>query len=345
MLLGALHTLAAPNLAALATISGIDIIDHRDDDLDDNSKKQRRKGRSFFLGIQWGLGNAFGVLLIGIILIGLQSGDPNGDWSWMDDWFLIAMRAFVGAFLIILGIYGLIKALKNREFNTADIGFKKSCYDSDSNSGIGSEITEIRVNRAINLNAEELSSGSEGSASQHNPISYRRQSGNDDSVVAQMLTCLDSSDVISEDNNCEDTLGLSEYELRMWKAAKSLSDNLMLYAEDDYSHSSSSRSQTNSNFDLGKSFTTVKVDWDAKKGGDYFDDTPVLTKEGSSLRSGSNNSSQNSSKRILRKLSKCGSCICCTPGILAVFAGLLYGISGPGKVIGNASFYVCCFGS
>ncbi|KAL3780031.1 hypothetical protein ACHAWO_007444 [Cyclotella atomus] len=237
MILGALHTLAASNIAALATLSSNNIIDNRDDGLDDNSKKQRRKGEGFSLGIRWGLGNAFGVLLIGSILIGLKSGDTNGEWSWMDHQLLIAMQAFVGVFLIILGMHGLVKALQNREVNTADIhiGFKKSnSYDSDSNSGVQSEITEIRVNRAVDLNAEELSSGSEGSASQHNPVTYRRQSGNDDSVVAQMLTCLDASDVISEGNNCEDTLGLSQYEVRMWKAAKSPSDNLMLYAVDDY---------------------------------------------------------------------------------------------------------------
>lgn len=341
MIVGALHTLAAPNLAALATLSGIDILNQNEDVVDDDcKKKQRRKRRSFFLGIQWGLGNAFGIIFIGVILIILQSGDPSGDWEWMDDWLRIIMQAFVGAFLLILGVYGLVKALRNRELNTIDLQFKKSMLDADSvySTGIGSAITEIHVNHA---DLDELSAESEEIARQ-NPMILRRASTiGEDSIVQKMSLCLEND--VTHSN---ETLGLSEYETTMWKAAKNVASSIALYADDDYSASSKSLTNTN----LSSSFTTVKSDWAEMLKEGYLDDIHdeeedtthlVMTKDANSTRSGSNASSRQSSKFLLRKLSKCGNCMYCTPGLLALFSGLVYGISGPGKSINSVQSPSC----
>jgi hypothetical protein len=332
VLVGALHTLAAPNLAALATLSGIDILNQSENDVDDYRNKQRRKGGSFFLGMQWGLGNTFGILFVGAIVVILQTGDPRGDWEWMDDWLRIVMQAFVGVFLLILGIYGLVKALRNRELNTLDLQFKKSVADAESNYsvGIGSAITEIVVNH---VDLEEFSEGSAKSA-RRNPVIMRRASTiGEDSIVQKMTTCL--RDDVRNGDALEETLGLSEYEITKWRAAKNVSSSIAMYADDDYSTSSKSLANTN----LSSSFTTVKSEWaDMLKEG-YLDGTPdeeedvevVKTKDANSIRTGSDTSSRQSSKFLLRKMSKCGNCLYCTPGLLAFFAGMVYGLSGPGK--------------
>ena len=333
ILVGVLYTLTAPNLAALATLSGIDVLKHRDDDFDDSSSKNKKpRAKTFLLGIEWGIGNSISLMLIGGIFIGIQSGDPNEDWIWMDDSLRSMIQAFVGAFLLMLGMYALAKALKNREYNMGttaeDLSFKKKSRfgeDSISSEGQASEITDIVVNKFHDV--EELSfDGSTGSTT--------RQRGNkdaDDSIAGQMAMCLDRSDSQS-DVNLQETLGLSEFDMRMWKAAKSLTDNLMLYAEDDYSTSSR---------DLHASLTTVKtVDM---AGDDYLkqlesdfnglDDMPVFTKDSRSRHSKSSgtSSSGRSSAMILKKISKCGNCTHCTPGVLAVFVGLVHGLSGPGR--------------
>lgn len=221
MVVGALYTLTGPNLAALATLSGTDIINHRDDDSDDR-KREKRRIESFLLGIRWGIGNSIGILLVGGILISIQSGDPDHEWVWMDYWVRTMLQAFVGAFLLILGIYGMVKAFKNREFSMGaaelDLEFKKSSMDSCSSVGLESAITEIVVNRIFD-NGEELSSDSDSSPRppvQHIPT-YPRRFSKTDSIVDQMVTCLDACDgkAPGADNNVEETLGLSDFDLRM----------------------------------------------------------------------------------------------------------------------------------
>jgi hypothetical protein len=223
IIVGSLYTLTGPNLAAIATLSGIDINveDHHGDYLDGNQKIRRRRPNSFLLGIRWGVGSSIGIILIAAILIGIQSDDANQEWLWMDDWLRVMMQAFVGVFSLILGTYGLVKALKNREQDlgptAADLDFKKSSVEVDSigSAGQRSEITEIVVNRMLG-DIEELSLDSACSG---------RQQQNESILVEQMETCLNQDkDQGERGNNFEETLGLSEFDLRMWKAAKSLTD-------------------------------------------------------------------------------------------------------------------------
>lgn len=345
MVVGALYTLTGPNLAALATLSGTDIINHRDDDSDDR-KVEKRRIESFLLGIRWGIGNSLGILLVGGILISIQSGDPEDEWVWMDLWVRTMLQAFVGVFLLILGVYGMVKALKNREFSmsatTLDLEFKKSSMDSCSSVGLESAITEIVVNRIFD-DGEELSSDSDSNSSPRPPVQHiptQRRFSKADSIVDQMVTCLDASGGRTMGlDNVEENLGLSEFDLRMWKAAKALTDNMMLYADDDWSFGSKS---------VEASIKTIEMGGDVLKqqqsDSDMLRSIPVLTKEddtkrpvtrtssvaNTSKRTCSTTSSQEQNNNLLRKMSRCGGCLYCTPGVLAVFAGLVHGLSGPG---------------
>ena len=340
VIVGALYTLTGPNLAALATLSGTDLLNH-DDDLKDTQKKKKRQVDTFSLGLRWGIGNSIGIVAVGVILISLQSNDPADDWVWMDYWLGITLQVFVGVFLIILGIYGLCKALKNRELNLGttddDLRFEKESNEescSDDSVG-GSAITEIVMNRK-GVVLESLSD-SEESPPQQGPV---RRLQSDDSIVNQMVTCLDSND---DDHSVqvEDTLGLSEFDMRMWKAAKALTDNIMLYADDDWSDGSKSLGSSFSSFDtinevqkqrgdLGASVRTVN----SFHRPEIQQDTCVLTKDDDTkkpvTRSGQNKSTSN----VLRKMSNCGTCLFCTPAVLAFFAGLVHGLSGHGEVLG-----------
>ena len=355
IIVGALYTLTGPNLAALATLSGTDILNHGFDDLEDIQQKKKRKVDTFSLGLRWGIGNSIGILVVGASIISLQSGDPTDDWVWVDYGLAVTLKAFVGVFLLILGIYGLCKALKNRELNIGttdeDLKFDKEASEEsycDDSVG-GSAITEIVMNRKCVVD-ESLSSDSEESPPQQGVAVRRLQS--DDSIVNQMVTCLDSTD----DNHSvkvEDTLGLSEFDMRMWKAAKALTDNIMLYADDDWSDGSRGFGTSFSSFDtvddvekerkdLGASMRTVNSFHLAEKQHDTtvptkeVDDKKPVTRSGQSKRSVSSVSSRQLSvtSNILRKMSSCGTCLFCTPAVLAVFAGLIHGISGHGEVLG-----------
>lgn len=374
IVVGALYTLTCPNLAALATLSGTDIINHRGgDDFDGggSQKNRMRRRESFLLGIRWGVGSSIAITLIAGILIGTHSGDPNEEWMWMNDWLRVMIQAFVGVFSLIIGTYGLVKALRSREQNlgttAADLDFKKSGseeVDSIGSAGQRSEITEIVVNRMLG-DIEELSLDSADSGRQPQAVSIRlHQSNADESILEeQMATCLkdDDQDKRSE-NKFEETLGLSEFDLRMWKAAKSLTDNIMLYQDDDYS-ASDTRGHVQRHHHRSSLLTVDVDDNSAKDSMKRFYNTttvPVLTKDPSISSKGSRSvasisrQSCSSQQRILTKMSRrCGTCKTCTPEVLAFFAGLVHGLSGPGEVLGvipavqlnttKAILYLCTF--
>lgn len=128
---------------------------------------------------------------------------------------------------------------------------------------------------------------------------------------------------------------------------------MMLYADDDWSFGSKS---------IEASIKTIEMDGDAKhqrNESNYFASPPIpiLTKEGdfkkpvarsttatnASRQSGSTNSSQQRNNNLLKKMSSCGGCLYCTPGVLAVFAGLVHGLSGPGEVLGVIPGKLCMY--
>eukprot|EP00804_Cyclotella_cryptica_P003651 CCRYP_002207-RA/>CCRYP_002207-RA protein AED:0.28 eAED:0.28 QI:379/1/1/1/1/1/2/86/355 len=116
LLMGTIHVLTGPDhLSALATLSATDVGSRsaRGENNDDGAPKNW-KLRSFLLGVRWGVGHSFGLLVVGGILIGIQAGTTSEDWIGMDDWIPTMLETLVGVFMLVLGVYGVIKALRNR---------------------------------------------------------------------------------------------------------------------------------------------------------------------------------------------------------------------------------------
>jgi len=106
ILMGIIHVLTGPDhLSAIATLSGTNI-----------ERNTRRS--SFMLGVKWGLGHSFGLLLVGGILIFLE--ESSGDWIGMDGRLSKILESFVGVFMFCLGIYGLFKADRNHKEGVID---------------------------------------------------------------------------------------------------------------------------------------------------------------------------------------------------------------------------------
>lgn len=97
LLMGIIHVLAGPDhLSALATLSGTNI-----------RSEENNYVHSFLLGIKWGLGHACGLIIVGSILIAIDVPVNNGTVS-------TVMESFVGVFMLILGIYSMHKAFRDR---------------------------------------------------------------------------------------------------------------------------------------------------------------------------------------------------------------------------------------
>ena len=97
LLMGFIHVLAGPDhLSALATLSGTNI-----------RSEENNYVHSFLLGIKWGLGHAFGLIIVGAILIAIDVPFNNATVS-------TTLEAFVGVFMLALGTYSMLKAFRHR---------------------------------------------------------------------------------------------------------------------------------------------------------------------------------------------------------------------------------------
>lgn len=84
IIVGILYVFTRPNLAALAILSGTDVIGHYG--YDEDTKLGRRDG-TFVLGIRWGVGNTVGLLLVGGLLVYIQSM-ASTDWYKLVLWLV-----------------------------------------------------------------------------------------------------------------------------------------------------------------------------------------------------------------------------------------------------------------
>ncbi|KAL3802625.1 hypothetical protein HJC23_011949 [Cyclotella cryptica] len=328
IIVGTLYVLTGPNLAAIATLSGTDVIDHCNDD----AKKNRRDG-TLLIGIRWGIGNSIGLLLVGGLLIWLQSLSTI-EWAQMDFWISYILQALVGVFSIILGAYGLVKALKNRQYSSkaTDLEFvpRVRSYDprrrdSVSSVGIDSVITEVFVNtRALDRfdDTDGLSLQSDNS-----PTISRA-----DSIVGQMVACLNADkDCDDDDNASEEDIGLTDFERKMWRTAKVLSESVRM--DDEWSINLNS---------LDGSMRTVKMSDKCVIDRDIVDDDIVLTKQddaevptAGAVKRTEEITEPKISFTYLCTTSTFGKCFVCTPGMIAVFIGVVHGVTGPGGVLGS----------
>lgn len=112
ILMGIIDVLTGPDhLSALATLCGTNIQTHN------NLNHSRRE--AFFLGIRWGVGHSFGLLIVGGLLIVLE--ESSGEWIGMDPVLSTILECFVGVFMIALGSYGLFKANRNHRESAVSV--------------------------------------------------------------------------------------------------------------------------------------------------------------------------------------------------------------------------------
>jgi hypothetical protein len=96
--LGVVHVLTGPDhLSALATLSAA-VSDC---------------WTSFFLGVRWGFGHSFGLLLVGSILI-VRDFSSEEAYVEVPDEVSHLFETFVGIFMLMLGVYGFRRAFRKR---------------------------------------------------------------------------------------------------------------------------------------------------------------------------------------------------------------------------------------
>lgn len=92
--LGATHVLTGPDhLSAIATLSA-----------------NVGNCKAFSLGIKWGLGHSFGLVLVAGVLIALS--DNTNDEVTLSPYLSHVLSSLVGIFMVLLGVYGIQKAMK-----------------------------------------------------------------------------------------------------------------------------------------------------------------------------------------------------------------------------------------
>jgi len=99
--MGVVHVLTGPDhLSALATLSA-----------------NVGNFRAFQYGVRWGIGHSIGLVLVGsiFIIVSSKGGDEDEDDSIVIPELVESVcETFVGIFMLLLGIYGIVKAIKKK---------------------------------------------------------------------------------------------------------------------------------------------------------------------------------------------------------------------------------------
>lgn len=110
------------------------------------SEESMRK--AFFLGIQWGVGHSTGLIVVGSILIALSSTEDTIE---VPQNLTIFFESLVGIFMLGLGVYGILRALR-----------KKSGGDDDDANNDYTEDEPLNHQRD---DVEHMAAGAEASLS------------------------------------------------------------------------------------------------------------------------------------------------------------------------------------
>jgi len=127
------HVLTGPDhLSALATLSA-----------NVGSSLQ-----AFVLGVRWGVGHSTGLLLVGIVLIVITRNDKDDDKIEVPDQATTFFESLVGVFMILLGAWGIRRALERRS-KVYDVFVPELLApNSDRNEAVGDD-----ENNAYSLDA------------------------------------------------------------------------------------------------------------------------------------------------------------------------------------------------
>jgi len=321
ILMGIIHVLSGPDhLSALATLSG-------------TNTRHQTPGASFLLGIKWGLGHSFGLLIVGGIIVAME--EESNEWIGMDSTASKWIEGFVGVFMLCLGCYGLHKACRNRRDAAAGVA-----HD-------GVFMTHTLGDSIRNANEETVNF-----KDANGEISHRRKSME---IIEQMSDILNrdgddirgsGSSLINQNNThgggiIKDT---DDVEQRILRAAQSLRRNS---SSGNLSSRSSGKSNASGDIESCHSsndpqFMMSSLTKSAKGAlsqsfiNTYINDRPASTMKAAAFvhtHAAPGNSialDHDSTANRCRNRCSLGS----TPGILAIAAGIIHGAAGPGGVLG-----------
>jgi len=336
--MGIIHVLTGPDhLSAIATLSGTNI-----------ERNTRRS--SFMLGVKWGLGHSFGLLLVGGILIFLE--ESSGDWIGMDTTLSRILESFVGVFMLCLGIYGLFKAdrnhkegviddLSNHHPNTTQMQSLKELSDAEKN-----EMVECMVvgGEPIDIHGS-LVRKMEG-VLRMDDISERSGRSANNNYRGSSYGGLSDSDYQDDDYYETRTLGeqsmVTILDTRNRRGTMETVD--MPHLQIERPNDSSELPQTHK---MSKRSSPTPMEMEVE-----MDKTPTASnKKSNTLMTASSLISKHTVNPIHRRSSGieteglydkylypcCGDCgkkFSFSPGMLAIAAGILHGVAGPGGVLG-----------
>ena len=280
ILMGFIHVLTGPDhLAAVATLVGTSL---SYSSTTEGRDQGGRRMSNFLLGIKWGIGHSIGLLVVGSVLIAIESGGST-QWISMDDTIQFVFDIIVGLAMLCLGCYGMIRAIKHRnehedvefdnrrnddgnedesiELNAKTVPSPSSRRASTttrrSNSGRGSKSSSRKSRSNSNSIREEeedsnlLSSAAaqdEDSSFFKDPemaMDYRRASME---IIHQMSEVLnrDGDSLRRGDSTVVDPSDTADVEKRILAAAKSLHQNSDLSNDRGSRHGKSKRSTPSS---------------------------------------------------------------------------------------------------
>lgn len=359
--MGIIHVLTGPDhLSALATLSGTNI--HRHTRFD-----------SFFLGVKWGIGHSFGLLLVGGILISME--ETSGDWIGMDSTLSTILEGFVGVFMLALGAYGLFKADQNNRDdemqnaslhppNASQLLCSKELSDAEKDDmvecismGIVKEGDEDE--EAVNLHGSLVTKMTQvlmkdesdrSDSNQYGGDAWSRRSYgelscsdymDDNRTLGSMVTV--NMKPRDEVDNSSPTTGLSVENV--------LSNNANTYKTNSYGAYKTPLSRIDSEriqsmeIDLNDSCRGEQSTACTPKVGNRRPGQPTIT-SATSLVSKHTNHIQRRSSGGMGTILNCrdGIFSCChgvtskfffiSPGAMAIVAGIIHGVAGPGGVLG-----------
>lgn len=286
LLMGIIHVLAGPDhLSALATLSGTNI----------RSSGNNGYLESFLLGIKWGLGHAIGLIVVGAILISVEQSANNVG---VAPAVATMLQAFVGVFMVALGIYGIHRARKHR--STQELPLSLSMSKFQRRDSLTNSLKMIE---------------------EHHDEDHHDDSTNPRcSIIGEMTRVLDEDSLHGSSRaKVDDIEDDDDVESRIFKAARAIGEGSKFM-------SSIITVPLNR---LNSIFTSQGSIESNDDGGTKKPSALLLEKHGEMLEDFGGSNAEPVSDADIAPL-----CCICTPGVLALLIGLVHGVAGPGGVLG-----------
>ncbi|KAL3790802.1 hypothetical protein HJC23_004703 [Cyclotella cryptica] len=307
VIMGIVHVLTGPDhLAALMTLSGTDV---RCGNNVYHALSESQKCEAFFLGVRWGIGHSMGLILTGGVLIFLQERTSRY-WLGTDNWIATLSEGFVGIFMLIVGAYGMMKALRNKEHIDSPLLWNER----------GNAVVQIGK-FSNHVGTQSKDSNLDVDDSHNEPSRSQRE-----------RDCFS----VDEDNRKRSVHDVQEKNLRSAgdgasKIPQSLSENIIAHLSDNYSSCSTRQYYGSMMHDLHRLHVEDCNDSTICTKPELFLSVSNCPANESPIEKPRNAHPFYAPSFRSSGLSKCFSC---TPAALALLSGIVHGVAGPGGVLG-----------